>query len=89
MSLRPKLRQDLVLVEQSYRGEQSFIVKDPDIPLSQVEAVQQEVFVLLENNGRSPEPPQDTPAEAQSPPAEDVSPEETPASEPSPELDER
>jgi putative peptide zinc metalloprotease protein len=25
----PKLRQDLVLVEQSYRGEQSFIVKDP------------------------------------------------------------
>ena len=30
MSLRPKLRQDLVLVEQSYRGEQSFIVKDPE-----------------------------------------------------------
>jgi putative peptide zinc metalloprotease protein len=26
---RPRLRQDLVLVEQSYRGEQSFIVKDP------------------------------------------------------------
>ena len=33
-----------------------FIVKDPDIPLSQVDAVQQEVFILLENNGRSPEP---------------------------------
>ena len=31
-----------------------FIVKDPDIPLSQVEAVQNEVFILLENNGRSP-----------------------------------
>jgi putative peptide zinc metalloprotease protein len=30
VSLRPKLRQDLVLVEQSYRGEQSFIVKDPE-----------------------------------------------------------
>lgn len=29
MTARPKLRQDLVLVEQSYRGEQSFIVKDP------------------------------------------------------------
>ena len=33
-----------------------FIVKDPNIPLSDVEAVQQEVFILLENNGRSPEP---------------------------------
>jgi putative peptide zinc metalloprotease protein len=26
----PKLRSDLVLVEQTYRGEQSFIVKDPE-----------------------------------------------------------
>lgn len=33
-----------------------FIVKDPDIPLSQVEAVQNEVFILLENNGRTPSP---------------------------------
>ncbi len=32
-----------------------FIVKDPNIPLSQIEAVQNEVFILLENNGRSPE----------------------------------
>ncbi len=31
-----------------------FIVKDPDIPLSEVEAVQKEVFILLENNGRTP-----------------------------------
>src|SRR6476660_8512424 len=29
MSSGPKLRRDLVLVEQTYRGEQSFIVKDP------------------------------------------------------------
>ena len=29
MSERPRLRPDLVLVEQTYRGEQSFIVKDP------------------------------------------------------------
>lgn len=29
MSRRAKLRPDLVLVEQTYRGEQSFIVKDP------------------------------------------------------------
>jgi hypothetical protein len=33
-----------------------YIVKDPDIPLSEVEAVQNEVFALLENNGRPPEP---------------------------------
>src|SRR3954447_17642293 len=30
MSTGPKLRDDLVLVEQTYRGEQSFIVKDPE-----------------------------------------------------------
>ncbi|MGH7510140.1 MAG: HlyD family efflux transporter periplasmic adaptor subunit [Gemmatimonadales bacterium] len=30
MSARPKLRSDLVLVEQTYRGEQSFILKDPE-----------------------------------------------------------
>jgi len=29
VSGRPRLRSDLVLVEQTYRGEQSFIVKDP------------------------------------------------------------
>ncbi|HMH54716.1 MAG TPA: M50 family metallopeptidase, partial [Gemmatimonadales bacterium] len=30
MTARPKLRRDLVLVEQSYRGEQSYIIKDPE-----------------------------------------------------------
>src|SRR4051812_41039402 len=30
MTSGPKLRDDLVLVEQTYRGEQSFIVKDPE-----------------------------------------------------------
>ncbi|HEY7636076.1 MAG TPA: HlyD family efflux transporter periplasmic adaptor subunit [Gemmatimonadales bacterium] len=30
MSGPPRLRSDLVLVEQTYRGEQSFIVKDPE-----------------------------------------------------------
>lgn len=33
-----------------------FLIRDPDIPLSQVEAVQNEVFALLDNNGRTPEP---------------------------------
>ena len=30
MSQYPKLRTDLVLIEQTYRGEQSFILKDPE-----------------------------------------------------------
>jgi hypothetical protein len=33
-----------------------FLIRDPDIPLNQVEAVQQEVSILLENNGRLPQP---------------------------------
>ena len=33
-----------------------FLIRDPDIPLAEVEAVQNEVFILLENNGRMPEP---------------------------------
>jgi hypothetical protein len=39
-----------------------YLIRDPDIPLSQVEAVQNEVIVLLENNGRLPDPlPEETP----------------------------
>jgi putative peptide zinc metalloprotease protein len=30
VTARPKLRRDLVLVEQTYRGEQSYIIKDPE-----------------------------------------------------------
>jgi hypothetical protein len=45
-----------------------FIVKDPDIPLSQIEAVQNEVFQLLENNGRGPTAAEPAPeAEAPAP----------------------
>ena len=33
-----------------------YLIRDPDIPLAQVEAFQNEVIVLLENNGRMPEP---------------------------------
>lgn len=32
-----------------------FLIRDPDIPLSQVESVQEEVAVLLANNGRLPQ----------------------------------
>lgn len=41
-----------------------YLIRDPDIPLSQVEALQNEVIILLENNGRMPEPViEETPAE--------------------------
>ena len=33
-----------------------YLIRDPDIPLAEVEAVQNEVVVLLENNGELPEP---------------------------------
>ena len=53
-----------------------YLIRDPDIPLSQVEAFQNDVIVLLENNGRMPEPvlpetPTETaPDEAEIPAAE-------------------
>lgn len=40
-----------------------FIVRDPDIPLAEVETVQEEVFALLESGGRLPEPEVDSEAE--------------------------
>jgi hypothetical protein len=39
-----------------------FIVRDPDIPLSQVDQVQEEVILLLEHGGRIPEPEDEAPA---------------------------
>ena len=33
-----------------------YLIRDPDIPLAQVETFQNEVITLLENNGRMPEP---------------------------------
>jgi hypothetical protein len=41
-----------------------FIVRDPDIPLSQVDKVQEEVILLLESGGRIPEPEEEAPVEA-------------------------
>ena len=40
-----------------------FIVKDPNIPLSEIENVQQEVSELLENGGKKKEPEEEVPAE--------------------------
>lgn len=53
-----------------------FLIRDPDIPLDQVESVQQEVSILLENNGRLPQPaPVDEPVETSGEPADQPAPE--------------
>ena len=44
-----------------------FIVRDPDIPLDQVEKVQEEVIVLLESGGRIVEEEPEFPAEHETP----------------------
>lgn len=56
----------IIRVYEQRKTAEVYIVKDPDIPLSQVEALQNEVIILLENNGNSPEPVEFavTPAEA-------------------------
>lgn len=40
-----------------------FIVRDPDLPLGEIDAVQEEVFTLLEHGGRRPEPEESPPIE--------------------------
>ena len=62
----------------------AFLVRDPNIPLDEVESVQEEVILLLEHGGRMPEPePEVAPdpegndgsaEEAESPEPEEVSP---------------
>lgn len=46
----------ILRVYEHRKTSEVYLVRDPDIPLSQVESVQNEVFILLENNGRTPEP---------------------------------
>lgn len=57
------------IYEQRKTGD-VFIVKDPNIPLDEVEKVQEEVTVLLENGGRLPEPEEQPPTEVGVPAAE-------------------
>jgi hypothetical protein len=46
----------IIRVYENRKTGDIFIVRDPNIPLDQVETVQMEVMILLENNGRRPEP---------------------------------
>jgi len=48
----------IIRVYEHRKTGEVLIVKDPDIPLGQIEAVQMEVAALLENNGRSAPPPE-------------------------------
>ncbi len=51
-----RLPDGILRVYEHRKSGEVYIVKDPDIPLADVEALQQEVFTLLENNGKAPAP---------------------------------
>lgn len=46
----------IIRVYENRKTGDVFIVRDPNLPLDQIEAVQNEVMVLLENNGKLPQP---------------------------------
>lgn len=46
----------ILRVYEHRKSGEIFLIRDPNIPLSQVEDLQKEVFELLENNGRLPTP---------------------------------
>jgi hypothetical protein len=59
----------IIRIYEHRKSGDVFIVKDPNIPLSEVEKVQDEVAILLENGGRIPEPEPETDPEAEPPPS--------------------
>ena len=63
----------IIRIYEHRKSGDVFIVKDPNIPLSEVEKVQDEVAILLENGGRIPEP--------ESEPATEPEPEPSPSGE--------
>lgn len=52
----------ILRVYEHRKSGEVYIVKDPNIPLSEIEAIQNEVFILLENNGRTPLPDEPLPS---------------------------
>jgi len=46
----------IIRVYENRKTGDIFVVRDPNIPLAEVDKVQSEVMLLLENNGRLPEP---------------------------------
>ena len=53
----------IIRVYENRKNGDVFIVRDPNLPLDQIEAVQNEVMTLLENNGKIPQT-EETPADA-------------------------
>ena len=51
----------IIRVYENRKTGDVFIVRDPNLPLEQIEAVQTEVMLLLENNGRRPAPQEESP----------------------------
>jgi hypothetical protein len=48
--------QGILRVYEHRKTGEIYLIRDPDIPLDQVEAFQTDVIALLENNGRMPDP---------------------------------
>lgn len=46
----------ILRVYEHRKNGEVYLVRDPNIPLADIEAIQEEVVILLENNGRIPEP---------------------------------
>ena len=46
----------IIRIYEHRKSGDVFIVKDPNIPLSEVESVQDEISIMLETGGRIPEP---------------------------------
>lgn len=62
-----ELPNGIMRVYEHRKSGEVYLVRDPNIPLEEVEAVQEEVFILLDNNGKLPEPqPQAEASEAPS-----------------------
>jgi hypothetical protein len=45
----------ILRVYEHRKSGEVFLIRDPNIPLAEVESIQKEVFELLENNGRLPQ----------------------------------
>ena len=60
-----QLPNGIMRVYEHRKSGEVYLVRDPNIPLEEVEAVQEEVFVLLDNNGRLPEPEPESEPEAE------------------------
>ncbi len=54
----------ILRVYEHRKNGEIYLVRDPNIPLAEIEAIQEEVIILLENNGRLPDPvEEEAPAE--------------------------